>query len=138
MKMKNKKFLEKTFKCEDDSILYFTFYPEERWIGFTILNPKYLKKRSGWQHLLFTKETMIRLLNFFDAGANNKTEFFECDCLCEVLRVSYDDKYGEYYLDIFDNYAFKLKSKGIRTSTYFSKAKCKDLQKILKDILKFI
>ena len=130
-KSQNVDFIDDKFCCQDNDILYFVFYKDEPWIGITILSSKALKKRKGFEHLLFSKETVLELRDYF-SHPYNKIGYFECNCTSEILRIVYED--GFFYLDIFDNYALKLKS-GIKTSTSFHERDVPELKRVLNNML---
>ena len=126
-------YRDEKFYCEDDDILYFVFHKDEPWLGVTILSSKALKKRKGWEHLLLRKETVLRLRDYIShPHHNNEIGYFECNCTSEILRVVYEDNF--FYVDIFDNYALKLKS-GIKTSASFHEKDAPELEKILNNML---
>ena len=125
-------YIEDKFYCEDDDVLYFVFRKDEPWLGVTILSSKALKKRKGWEHLLLRKETALRLRDYISHPLYNEIGYFECNCTSEILRVVYEDNF--FYVDIFDNYALKLKS-GIKTSASFHERDAPELEKILNNML---
>lgn len=135
LKLRNKylNLIDDSFQCYDNNLLYFACYNYEPFVGFTILDSKALKRRKGFEHLLFDKKTVLKLMDYFDG--KSKTGYFECVCTSEILRIVYDDNY--FYLDVFDNYAHRLKS-GIRTSTSFHKNDVQKLLSILDDMLSLL
>lgn len=135
LKLRNKdsNLIEDSFQCYDNDFIYFVFHKYEPFVGFTILDSKALKRRKGFEHLLFDKKTVLKLINYFDG--KNKTGYFECVCTSEILRIVYEDNY--FYLDVFDNYAHRLKS-GIKTSTSFHKSDVQKLLSILDDMLSLL
>ena len=127
---KDSNLIDESFQCCDNNLLYFVFHKYEPFVGFTILDSKVLKRRKGFEQLLFDKKTILKLKNYF--YKNNKVGYFECTCTSEILRIVYKDNY--FYLDVFYNYAYKLKS-GIKTSTSFHKDDVQKLLSILDDML---
>ena len=126
-------YRDEKFYCQDGNVLYFVFHKDEPWLGVTILNSKALKKREGWEHILLRKETVLKLRDCINHHPYDKEiSYFECNCTSEILRVVYDDNF--FYVDIFDNYALKLKS-GIKTSTFFSVKDAPELERILNNML---
>ena len=130
MQMKENNFVEYTFDCGEET-LYFIKRPDESWIGFTILDTKFLKKRTGWEQILFEKET-LRSLRDFIMCPDHSIAYFECRDNCQVLRIIFEDHY--FYFDLFDNYALKAK-KGIKFYTALSDNSSKEFIKILDLIL---
>lgn len=124
-----------TFPLKDNSIIL-TFDNEFKWFGFTILKNKYLKKKKllNFEHVLISKDDLKKLKDFINIPDRESSLYIECQCHSEILRVGYDDNYKEFYFDIFDNYALKLK-RGIDTFTSIPEEQAREFVKLLDKLL---
>ncbi len=135
LKLRNKdsNLIDDSFQCCDNNLLYFAIHNYEPFVGFTILDSKALKRRKGFEQLLFDKNTILKLKNYF--YDKNEVGYFECTCTSEILRIVYKDNY--FYLDVFYNHAHRLKH-GIKTSTLFHKDDVQKILSILDNMLNLI
>lgn len=135
LKLRNKdsNLIDDSFQCCDNNLLYFAIHNYEHFVGFTILDSKALKRRKGFEQLLFDKNTILKLKNYF--YDKNEVGYFECICTSEILRIVCKDNY--FYLDVFYNHAHRLKH-GIKTSTLFHKDDVQKILSILDNMLNLI